>query len=278
MEVEEELPNLSQHICRSLFEELSKKDIKVQEVINELIHTEQKHVRNLKIMQNHFYIPIKADMLLSEEERNLLFPNLEEILELHATFNNKLKKLRKENSVVNVKQLIDVISGQFQGEQGERFQQACATFCQNQSEAMKLLQIKMKMLTDKFTLFLGRSENDVICRKLHLKDFLPTEVQRLVKYRLLFNELTKNMVDEGDRVKLIECMDASSKISLFVNKAVTECENKKRVREIQARLDTKEFDQYCIDCKLMQLVPYKVKFDFKITSNHLFKFIINFIY
>ena len=101
-----------------------------------------------------------------------------------------------------------------------------------------------------------RSENDSICRKLHLKDFLPTEVQRLVKYRLLFHELTKNTVDEECRLKLIECMDASSKISLGVNKAVTECENKKRVIEIQSRLDTKEFDQYCIKSPL--LASYKV--------------------
>lgn len=120
---------------------------------------------------------------------------------------------------------------------------------------MKLLQIKMKLTTDKFTQFLNRSENDVICRKLHLKDFLPTEVQRLVKYRLMFNELTKNTTNEEDRFRLIECMDASSKISLYVNKAVTECENKKRVLEIQGRLDTKEFDQYCTKSPL--LVPYK---------------------
>ena len=105
---------------------------------------------------------------------------------------------------------------------------------------------------------MGRSENDVICRKLQLKDFLPTEVQRLVKYRLLFNELTKNTSDEEARAKLVECMDASSRISLFVNKAVTECENKKRVLEIQGRLDTKEFDQYCTKSPL--LVPFKVIF------------------
>lgn len=121
MEVEEELPNLSMHVDRSQFEGLSKKEMKVQEVINELIHTEQKHVRNLKIMQNHFYIPIKIEMVLSEEERNLLFPNLEEILELHATFNNKLKRLRKESSVVDVAALTDIIAGQFKGEQGLRF-------------------------------------------------------------------------------------------------------------------------------------------------------------
>ena len=38
-----------------------------------------------------------------------------------------------------------------------------------------------------------RSENESICRKLHLKDFLPFEVQRLVRYQLLFQELAKNI-------------------------------------------------------------------------------------
>jgi hypothetical protein len=67
-------------------ENMTKKEIKIQEVINELIHTEQKHVRNLKILKHHFYIPIKVEMYLSDEERNLLFPNLDEILELHCKF------------------------------------------------------------------------------------------------------------------------------------------------------------------------------------------------
>jgi Rho guanine nucleotide exchange factor 12 len=255
MEVDEELPNLSLNIERDKFEKLSKKDVKVQEVINELIHTEQKHVRNLKIMKNHFYIPIKLEILLTDDERNLLFPNLDEILDLHSTFNNKLKKLRKENPIVPVNQLVDVIQDQFQGETGYRFQTACATFCQNQSEAMKFLQVKSKLATDKFTSFLAKSENDVICRKLHLKDFLPTEVQRLVKYRLLFQELTKNTADEENKKRLVDCIDASSKISLHVNKAVTECENKKRVIEIQNKLDTKEFDQYCVRSPVLS--PYK---------------------
>jgi Rho guanine nucleotide exchange factor 12 len=255
MEVDEELPNLSVNIEKAQIEKLTKKEMKIQEVINELIHTEQKHVRNLKIMKHHFYIPIKVEMYLNEEERKLLFPNLEEVLELHSTFNNKLKDLRKENVIVPIKELINVILEQFQGEQGNRFQNACATFCQNQGEAMKLLQTKMKTQTDKFNLFLNRAENDQVCRKLHLKDFIPTEVQRLVKYRLLFHELTKNASDEEDINKLTECMDASSKISLFVNKAVTECENRKRTNEIQSRMDTKEFDQYCTKSPL--LAQYK---------------------
>ena len=251
MEVDEELPNLSVNIDKQRIEQLTKKEMKMQEVINELIHTEQKHVRNLKIMKFHFYVPIKMEMYLSDEERKLLFPNLDEILDLHSSFNNKLKDLRKEHAIIPIKELIDVILQQFEGEQGSRFEAACATFCQNQSEAMKLLQAKMKHATDKFTQFLGRSENDPICRKLHLKDFIPTEVQRLVKYRLLFQELTKNATDEKDRVKLEQCMNASSRISLYVNKAVTECENRKRAIEVQSKLDTKEFDQFCAKSPLL---------------------------
>lgn len=54
----------------------------------------------------------------------------------------------------------------------------------------------------------------------------------------------------------MECMEASTEISQYINKAVTECENRKRVEEIQARMETKEFDQYCVKSPL--LAHYKV--------------------
>lgn len=87
MEVEEELPSISANIHKKSMEQLTRKEIKTQEVINELIHTEQKHVRNLKIMKHHFYIPIKINMYLTKEERDVLFPNLEEVLEIHCKKN-----------------------------------------------------------------------------------------------------------------------------------------------------------------------------------------------
>jgi hypothetical protein len=51
-------------------------------------------------------------------------------------------------------------------------------------------------------------------------------------------------------------MNASSRISQYVNKAVTECENKKRVKEIQSKLDTTAFDQYFAKSSLLR--PYRV--------------------
>lgn len=53
-----------------------------------------------------------------------------------------------------VKQLIDIILEQFKGEQGEKFQSACAKFCENQSQAMKLLQLRLKN-SDKFSQFIN---------------------------------------------------------------------------------------------------------------------------
>ena len=74
-----------------------------------------------------------------------------------ATFNNKLKELRKRHGVVvPVQPLVDILLEQFDGQLGDKFKTACAVFCQNQAEAMKLLQNKLKH--DKFNLFLN-----VIC-------------------------------------------------------------------------------------------------------------------
>lgn len=84
IELDDELPslNIDRNCVNGL--QLSEKEIKTQEVINELIHTEQKHVRNLKIMKHHFYLPIKVNMYLSKEELNVMFPNLDQVLELHC--------------------------------------------------------------------------------------------------------------------------------------------------------------------------------------------------
>lgn len=86
IEVEEELPSISAAIPKEILEKLTRKEIKTQEVINELIHTEQKHVRNLKIMKNHFYVPIQINVYLTTEELETVFPNLDEVLEIHCNF------------------------------------------------------------------------------------------------------------------------------------------------------------------------------------------------
>lgn len=89
IELDDELPPLNIDRSSNSVFSMSDKEIKTQEVINELIHTEQKHVRNLKILKHHFYLPIKINMYLSKEELNVMFPNLEQVLELHCKWSHR---------------------------------------------------------------------------------------------------------------------------------------------------------------------------------------------
>lgn len=57
---------------------------------------------------------------------------------------------------------------------------------------MKFLQRKVQK-PDEFTTFLQQCEAHQVCRKLQLKDFIPNEVQRLTKYSLLFDLLTRKV-------------------------------------------------------------------------------------
>lgn len=67
---------------------------------SELFHTERTHVRNLKVLDSLFYRPMIQEQLLPADFISLLFPNLEEMLEIHSNFNQKMKARRKEEHII----------------------------------------------------------------------------------------------------------------------------------------------------------------------------------
>jgi len=50
----------------------------------ELLYTERAHVRNLKVMQQLFYRPMRDDAAIPNDFVMLLFPNIDEMIELHG--------------------------------------------------------------------------------------------------------------------------------------------------------------------------------------------------
>lgn len=68
--------------------------------VTELFHTERSHVRALKILDQLFYQPMKEQQILPVDHLQLLFPNLDEMLEIHSQFNNNMKLKKKENVTV----------------------------------------------------------------------------------------------------------------------------------------------------------------------------------
>ena len=65
---------------------------------SELFHTEQTHVRVLKVLKKFFYVPMQD--LVSQELLNMLFPNLDQILEYHSNLNQSMKKRRIDEPLV----------------------------------------------------------------------------------------------------------------------------------------------------------------------------------
>ena len=50
----------------------------------ELFYTERAHVRNLKVMQQLLYKPMRDDQAIPDSFVTLLFPNIDEMIELHG--------------------------------------------------------------------------------------------------------------------------------------------------------------------------------------------------
>lgn len=146
----------------------------------ELFHTERSHVRNLKVLDRVFYRPLLDNGF--SDLVNLLFPNLPDMLEIHGRFNTLMKARKRDQpavetvgdilvAMVSIFLFFDFRSGeektrsavfhsmrttterlticffiwkQFDGPNGEAFQQAAATFCKYQSVALESLRDRRK--------------------------------------------------------------------------------------------------------------------------------------
>ncbi|VDP08760.1 unnamed protein product, partial [Soboliphyme baturini] len=188
-------------------------------LISELFHTEKTHVRNLKVLYHVFYRRIVSLQILPKEYVSLIFANLEEILDIHSK------------------------TSKFDDEAGEKFKDATCMFCRNLQHALEALKLRIKK-DQKLCMFLQDVERVPICRKLQLKDMLPMEMQRLTKYPLLFETMTKYLPENGTEiVKVRQCIERSRSILEAVNTAKRNAENYRRLEQLQKRLDTAPFDK-----------------------------------
>jgi len=53
-------------------------------LFTELFHTEKAHVRVVKVLQRIFYQPMRDETWISADVVSLLFPNIDELVDLHC--------------------------------------------------------------------------------------------------------------------------------------------------------------------------------------------------
>ncbi|XP_049713545.1 rho guanine nucleotide exchange factor 12 isoform X1 [Elephas maximus indicus] len=236
-DLETDPPNWQQLVSREVLLELKPCEIKRQEVINELFYTERAHVRTLKVLDQVFYQRVSREGILSPSELRKIFSNLEDILQLHIGLNEQMKVVRKRNETSVIDQIGEDLLSWFSGAGEEKLKHAAATFCSNQPFALEMIKSRQKK-DSRFQTFVQDAESNPLCRRLQLKDIIPTQMQRLTKYPLLLDNIAKYTEWPTERERVKKAADHCRQILNYVNQAVKEAENKQRLEDYQRRLDT----------------------------------------
>uniref|UniRef100_A0A8C4PW49 Rho guanine nucleotide exchange factor 11 n=1 Tax=Eptatretus burgeri TaxID=7764 RepID=A0A8C4PW49_EPTBU len=231
-EQELEAPNWQNSVDQELLKKLNPREIKRQEVINELFQTEKKHLQNLKVLQDVFYARLQP--VLNPFELRQIFMNLDQIVPIHETFNESMKKIREKNQVVH--EIGKVVLDYFAGEEGQMLTRGASEFCSMQSMALETVRAKQK--ESRFQQLMAEAESSPKCRRLQFKDFMLTEMQRLTKYPLLLQNMLKyTTVDHPDHDKLEQAGKCCRDILFHVNEAVREREYVQKLEDYQKKLD-----------------------------------------
>ncbi|XP_033851551.3 rho guanine nucleotide exchange factor 12 isoform X2 [Acipenser ruthenus] len=242
-ELEADPPNWQQLVSRDVLAGLTPHEIKRQEVINELFYTERAHIRTLRVLDQVFYQKLLSrDGILPPAEVKHIFSNLEEILQLHASIIEQVATIRKKNETSVIDQIGDDLLSWFSGSEEEKIKRAAGTFCSNQPFALELIKTRQKK-DNRFLTFIQEAESNPLCRRLQLKDIIPTEMQRLTKYPLLLENIAKYTEDAVEKEKVKRAGECCRQILNYVNQAVKESENKQRLEDYQRRLDLSSLKQ-----------------------------------
>ncbi|XP_030639281.1 rho guanine nucleotide exchange factor 1 [Chanos chanos] len=236
LELDQDPPNWREQAAAEALANLKKSETKRQEVINELFATEHAHVRMLSVLQTVFSRPLEREEIMTGTELATIFPNLDEIFDMHFAFYENLKKLRQEDDFI-VKNISTTLLNRFSGSEGDWFQKLTARFCSHQSWALE--QIKSRQKRDqRFNAFILEAESKPQCRRLQLKDIIPIEMQRLTKYPLLLENIAKSTEDNTEKENILHAAECCRKILNHVNEEVKNMENLLTLKDYQRRLDT----------------------------------------
>ncbi|KAJ0006225.1 hypothetical protein NQD34_013498 [Periophthalmus magnuspinnatus] len=227
-----EAQNWRETVSSQLLATLSPKEVDRQAVIYELFMTEVSHLRTLRVLDQVFYQKMRT--VLNSEELACIFPNLQQVYELHGGLCEAMKK-RRESAIVQ--DIGDVIVSRFDGAAGEEFQEQAAQLCSQQSQALELIKNKQRK-DPRFAHIIQECESSPHCRRLQLKDLLVCEMQRLTKYPLLLDNIIKHTDGHSsDMASLQRAQTCCRGILQYVNVVVGETEQRLRLGQYQRRLD-----------------------------------------
>ena len=215
---------------------LSAREAKRQDVINELFHTERSHVRNMKVLDKLFRRPLMESGLMPREVVERLFPNIDDVISVHSSYNNAMRNLMEGG--FPIADIGETLSDMFLGSYGEKLISVGAEFTKNQKFTMEELK-RIRQRDGRIEQKLCELESNPACRRLQLQSMLAWEHHRLVKYPLLLQQIMKYTAEDSPEMDIVkEVLARTKEILNSIDKEVAEAQNKRNLEELQRSLDT----------------------------------------
>jgi len=209
---------------------LTKKSIKRQEVIYEMIDTERDYVNDLSIIINLYMLPMIKNNLLPKREIKTLFSNIEQLYGVNQELLKLFEKRQEENPYIQ--EIGDIWLTMLE------FLKMYMLYCGNYAYA--ITQLEDLKSSKSVTKFLNTQFQKKESRSLKLESFLIKPVQRICKYPLLLRELIKftNEYDK-DYENLVKAYDKLEIVVTVVNGASKEAEAVHNLIAFQSRFNPK---------------------------------------
>jgi FYVE/RhoGEF/PH domain-containing protein 5/6 len=220
-------------------DEKTKMDRKRINIVREIVATEASYVEQLNFVVDLYLGPLNAQKdkgILSQEEIQTLFSNIEMIQDLNSKF---LSALRDKVSIAKPDERNAMIGAVFK--QFGLFFKMYTQYVNNHSEAVRILHGTLYK-REKAKQFLQVNEKISQAKGLDLEALLITPVQRIPRYKLLLEVLIKSTSeDHPDYRDLSESLSTISKVAESINTAMRETQNRQEILNIQKQF-TKDID------------------------------------
>ncbi|KAM6948376.1 rho guanine nucleotide exchange factor 18a [Aplochiton taeniatus] len=224
---------------------LQKEAVKRQDVIYELIQTELHHVRTLKLLQYVYLHELRESLQMERAKLDRLFPQVDNLLELHQDFLCCLKKSCEQalepgsTNNYQITQLGDILVSQFSGERGERIKDSYGIFCCHHSDAVSFYKEQLQH-NKKFQALIRRVGQLSIVRRLGIPECILLVTQRITKYPVLVERIIQNTeADTVEHGSLVQALALIKETISQVDAQVNDNEKAARLRDITLRLDPK---------------------------------------
>ncbi|KAI1883324.1 hypothetical protein AGOR_G00244020 [Albula goreensis] len=220
-----------------------KEAIKRQDVIYELVQTEVHHVRTLKLLLRVYARELRASLQMEEEKLERLFPQVENLLQIHLHFLQQLKQRRSESLQPGTQRnyailrLGDVLTAQFSGRWGDRMRESYGEFCCHHSDAVSFYKEQLQT-SKRFQGVIRRISNLAIVRRLGIPECLLLVTQRITKYPVLLERILHNTEAEtAEQQEMEQALGLIKELIGQVDGQVCTFERAARLRDIASRVE-----------------------------------------